>query len=203
MGSILYYKERGEMSNQDKNDIDYLCPVCGKFSVWITNRRGCCGAIWAYRPHAEPFLVEVADSDLFERRCRENGVLDKEFNQAPKATEVVLTTTRPQDPGVKGKGKVNPLDYEGQIMWAVYGPKCFTSILCFKLSRCSEDQKIVNIWGYSIDKGHPGFRTLGNPLEEWIRIETGNAGGEAPRFYLSLDKALKRLRKLMTPAVWV
>lgn len=80
------------------------------------------------------------------------------------------------------------------------GPKCAPSILCFRLSRSAlEENKIVNIWGYSVYKGVPGFRTLGVPFAKWIEEETERACGTSPRFYLSLDDALERLRKILTP----
>ena len=79
-------------------------------------------------------------------------------------------------------------------LWLVYGHKCFPQLLCCKLNFSGA----LNIWGYSVYRGEPGFRTLGRDLHAWIR-ECREKGYELFEFYDDQEQALDRLRKLTIP----
>lgn len=77
-------------------------------------------------------------------------------------------------------------------LWVVYGVDCFPSLLLCKVNdhaTCGP-----TIWGYSIYKRIPGFRTLGLSLKEWMARE------EKPRFFDTQAEAFGLLAKLTTPA---
>lgn len=84
---------------------------------------------------------------------------------------------------------------ENQPLWVVYGADCFPAILCCKVvwggTRANPGQVI---WGYSVYKGVPGFRTLGIKLSTWME-----RSDFMPRFYTDQELALQDLRKLTTP----
>lgn len=69
----------------DWKDPECYCPVCGSHIVWVGKnpRYECCAAIWAYCPHAEPYLIEVKDSTTFGEQCVKHGALDKKFSLMP------------------------------------------------------------------------------------------------------------------------
>ena len=80
-------------------------------------------------------------------------------------------------------------------LWVIYGPDCFPSILACKLK---QKDSHAFIWGYSIYRRSPGFRTLGLQVEVWIdkvRADTGMV----PEFYDDHEQALEKIRKLTTP----
>ena len=76
-------------------------------------------------------------------------------------------------------------------VWIVYGIKCEPSIICARLITHPAD--VVNIWGYSVYEGVPGFRTLGQELQTWAKQH------DLCVLYDNQEKALQRLRKLTTP----
>lgn len=73
-----------------------------------------------------------------------------------------------------------------ETLWAVYGHSCQPSILCFKVIAYErigvirknkkelrkEDERAI--WGHSVYKDKPGFRTLGTKLE-WLVSSRGNS----------------------------
>lgn len=80
-------------------------------------------------------------------------------------------------------------------LWVVYGPDCFPSILSCKLKY---SKQILTIWGYSIYRRSPGFRTLGQDVDIWMdRVQAG--GGRVPEFFDDHEQALELIRKLTTP----
>lgn len=98
---------------------------------------------------------------------------------------------------------LNP-EYHGKPIWVIYGPSRFwPQILCCKLNAYSSTHALlpagrrgatVCIWGYSLWRGKPGFRTLGVDVEEWgARQEWG------PFFYDVQAYALDHLREITTP----
>lgn len=74
-------------------------------------------------------------------------------------------------------------------LFVVYGPGSFPSLLCCKV-RLNEG--VPTIWGFSIWRRSPGFRTLGIHLETWVERE------DNPRFYLSQEDALEDIRGLFS-----
>jgi hypothetical protein len=101
--------------------------------------------------------------------------------------------------------KIDPLDpaNHGRPLWIVYGHACMPSLICAKLRAYTEAHAVlpvgtagpvVCIWGYSVYKRKPGFRTLGLDLREWSKRST-----IGPTFYDTQDEAIERLRKLTKP----
>lgn len=88
---------------------------------------------------------------------------------------------------------VDPLQPEnfGKPLWNIHGHKAFPAILCCKISNQTEFGP--TIWGFSIWKRSPGFRTLGINVSTWAK------GKELCEFYDSQEEALDRLRVLTTP----
>lgn len=85
-----------------------------------------------------------------------------------------------------------PLD---KVLWVVYGPDSFPSLLCCKIT---DKGKGPQIWGFSVRKREPGFRTLGWALDMWIERQK-ESPGTMPEFYDDHEEALDRLRKLTSP----
>lgn len=76
-------------------------------------------------------------------------------------------------------------------LWVVYGHDCFPTMFCCKVlnhASCG-----LTIWGYSVYRRQPGFRTLGQDLLEW-RNEV-----EKPKFFARQEDALAHLGKITTP----
>ena len=85
----------------------------------------------------------------------------------------------------------NP-DFHKIPLWCVYGDDCFPSMLCCRISTADGTP---TIWGYSVWRREPGFRTLGINLVEWIKRE------KRPRFFANHADALAYIGKLTTPKV--
>jgi hypothetical protein len=97
--------------------------------------------------------------------------------------------------------EVYPLGDETQWhkpLWCVYGHTAWPQVFCCKITNA--DRFGPTIWGYSVYRRKPGFRTLGKNLAEWIHQEELQDGHEI-KFYDSLPLALERLRLLLTPRV--
>lgn len=75
-------------------------------------------------------------------------------------------------------------------VWCVYGVKCFPQMLCCKLK-----QTVFGpvIWGFSIYKRQPGFRTLGQQLTAFTKQL------QLCEFFTDHDEALAYMKKLTTP----
>jgi hypothetical protein len=48
-----------------------------------------------------------------------------------------------------------------QMLWAVTGPGCFPNVFACHLNTIRNGDDARYIWGFSVHKGKPGFRTLG------------------------------------------
>lgn len=81
-------------------------------------------------------------------------------------------------------------EYFDVPLWAVYGPDCFPTMFCCKV--LDHDTCGLTLWGYSIYRRQPGFRTLGVDLREWT------AENKA-KFFARQDDALAHLGKITTP----
>lgn len=89
--------------------------------------------------------------------------------------------------------EINPSlpKYRDVPLWVVYGPDCFPTMICAKVldhPTCG-----LTIWGYSIYRRQPGFRTLGVSLRNW-RKEV-----ERPKFFEAQVHALSHLANITTP----
>lgn len=90
--------------------------------------------------------------------------------------------------------KPTPIDPFDQQHWnkplfVVYGSTGFPQMLCCKV-RLNEG--VPTIWGFSIWRRTPGFRTLGTHLDSWATRELN------PRFYLSQEEAFDDIRGLFS-----
>jgi len=98
---------------------------------------------------------------------------------------------------------IDPTDpaHHEKTLWVVHGPTCQPSIVCAQLRAYSADFNLlpvgqagdhVCIWGYSVYKRVPGFRTLGIRLSKF-------EGEHKARYYTEQEEALSYLRKITKP----
>ena len=89
-------------------------------------------------------------------------------------------------------GDIDPkaLDSADKVLWCVYGHTYWPQIMCCKLHDYEGDR---NIWGYSVWKNKPGFRTLGKRLSEWY------SSHDLCLFFDDQQLALDYLKKISTP----
>ncbi len=115
-----------------------------------------------------------------------------EADRGPRPNEATPTPT--------STGEIDPRDpyWHGRPLWVIYGPKCHPTFICAKL-RAYDAAHIIQpvgrpganvcIWGYSVYRRVPGFRTMGTGIETL----------DDPHFFSVQDEALSYLRKLTTP----
>lgn len=98
-------------------------------------------------------------------------------------------------------GKVDPSDPRlwDKPLWCVYGPECFPTVIACKVNNASGMG--AAIWGYSVYKRKPGYRTLGQDLKRWVEEKTEEAQGDEPVFFDIQLAAFDYLRGLVTPKV--
>lgn len=87
---------------------------------------------------------------------------------------------------------VDPRDSKNhrRTLWCVYGPDCFPTVFACQIIPHGDG---AAIWGYSVYRGKPGFRTLGRELSGgWI--EENDA-----RFFDNQQEALNYLLLLTRP----
>lgn len=72
-------------------------------------------------------------------------------------------------------------------LWLVYGHDAFPQLLC---CRVRAQNGMLVIWGFSVYRRSPGFRTLGMDVQEFLSRHT------LKEFYDDQDEALARLKKL-------
>jgi len=92
---------------------------------------------------------------------------------------------------------IDPFDPQhwDKPLFVVYGSSAFPSLLCCKvLHRTTYPDKDPCIWGFSIWRRSPGFRTLGIKLKTWVERETD------PRFYLTQEEAFEAIRETFNKA---
>ena len=61
-------------------------------------------------------------------------------------------------------------EYWNIPLWCVHGHKSHPSIHCLMIVSCRDGS--INVWGYSVYKRAPGFRTLGMSLEAFAKDKT-------------------------------
>lgn len=88
---------------------------------------------------------------------------------------------------------IDPFDpqYWDKPLFVVYGSSAFPSLLCCKVRL---NDGVPTIWGFSIWRRTPGFRTLGIKLKTWVEQETD------PRFYLTQEEAFEAIRETFSKA---
>ena len=100
-------------------------------------------------------------------------------------------------------GEVDPMQHIGETLWVVYGFECFPSILCCRLKQnlIDVDRTIETcIWGYSVYRREPGFRTLGKTLQQW-RNDHAKYGQDLEVWFTEQEAAMAYLNLLVTPAI--
>lgn len=85
-------------------------------------------------------------------------------------------------------------NYTDRPLWCVYGPSCFPTLFCCKIKLQDIDISEFDycIWGYSVYKRKPGFRTLGRAVKPWAKQNDA-------KFFLDQEDALAFLQKISTP----
>lgn len=92
---------------------------------------------------------------------------------------------------------VDPLDPQNHHipLWAVYGVSIYwPQVLCCRI-RLNEG--FPHIWGYSVWKRQPGFRTLGIPVKTFMAREGFCF------FFASQTRMLEYVEKITTPKAGV
>ena len=84
----------------------------------------------------------------------------------------------------------------GKTLWLVYGQKFFPSILCCQIKQSSTGPAI---WGFSVHRRSPGFRTLGRQIDVWIEEHKARHANDMFESYDNQEEALSRLRDITTP----
>lgn len=87
-------------------------------------------------------------------------------------------------------------EYLNRPLWCVTGPLCAPSVFCCMIKTYKEYGPAI--WGYSVFKGQPGFRTIGQDLRAWKTAEA-ECWDNHPRFYATQKAALRRVAELITP----
>jgi len=87
--------------------------------------------------------------------------------------------------------EIDPAEHLDTPLWVVYGPDCFPTMFCCKV--LNHPTCGLVIWGYSVYRRQPGFRTLGQSLQVW------RDDHEKPKFFARQDNALLHLAKITTP----
>jgi len=97
------------------------------------------------------------------------------------------------------KMKVDPNLPENQdrVLWCVHGVACFPEIFCCKIRADAEYGPII--WGYSVYRRKPGFRTLGRNVNSWMRELQEKFGCSMFEFYDDHAEAITRITQLTTP----
>ena len=82
--------------------------------------------------------------------------------------------------------------YHGRPLWCVYGPDCFPTLFCCKVTMGYD--RSLNIWGYSVYRRQAGFRTLGLEVTAW-------AAKSDAVFFSEHSAAIAHITELTTPKV--
>lgn len=92
---------------------------------------------------------------------------------------------------MKANNEIDPLDplYLNVPLWCVYGYDCFPKIIACALTY----NGAVNIWGYSVYRRQPGYRTLGQNVVTWMK------GHQMVKFFAKQEDAIMFINKLVTP----
>lgn len=97
-------------------------------------------------------------------------------------------------------GAINPAEHFDTPLWCVYGPDCNPMFICCKV--VNQPTYGPTIWGYSVYKNTPGFRTIGQTIKGYFEDMEKRFGWDPnPQFFLNQEAALDYLRLLTTPKV--
>ena len=84
-----------------------------------------------------------------------------------------------------------------RVLWCVHGFECFPEIFCCKIRAHAEYGAII--WGYSVYRRSPGFRTLGQNVNTWMQDLKVKFGCSMFEFYDDHAEAITRITQLTTP----
>lgn len=96
------------------------------------------------------------------------------------------------------KKAIDPSDanYHNIPLWCVHGHEAHPSIHCLKLKMSPAVTNFqLTVWGYSVYKGEPGFRTLGKSLTAF------SEGKKLLLFFACKQDALDYLSIILEPKV--
>lgn len=92
----------------------------------------------------------------------------------------------------RAKNQIDPFDKKHwgaeQNLWCIFGHDSFPTLIA---CRILEHAQGPVIWGYSVYKRQPGFRTLGTSLENFLK--------RPAKFFATQAHALEHLEKITTP----
>ena len=85
---------------------------------------------------------------------------------------------------------IDPFDRQNhnKPLWVLFGSEAWPQVLCARIHGYGP-----SIWGYSVYRRSPGFRTLGRDLRAWISEQ------ERALFFDDHDAMLAELKKWTTP----
>jgi len=95
---------------------------------------------------------------------------------------------------VKGEVELN-IVCSDQPIWCVYGYKDFPSIMCCIIKDSGDLIPSPVIWGYSVYKRVPGFRTIGDYVVNWRKNK------DIVKFFVDKQDALNFIGECVTPKV--
>lgn len=96
------------------------------------------------------------------------------------------------------KKAIDPFDtnYHNIPLWCVHGHEAHPAIHCLKLKMSPSSANFkLTVWGYSVYKGEPGFRTLGKSIEVF------SAEKKLLLFFVNKQDALDYLSIILEPKV--
>lgn len=91
----------------------------------------------------------------------------------------------------------NLSEHHDRVLWCVHGVACFPTMFCCKIRAHAEYGAII--WGYSVYRRKPGFRTLGRNVNSWMQELKEKFGCSMFEFYDDHSEAIKRVTQLTTP----
>jgi hypothetical protein len=102
---------------------------------------------------------------------------------------------------IKAKGAIDPFDqtHFNKPLYCVYGYDCFPNVLTCMIRPALSAMESPTIWGYSVYKRQPGFRTLGQNLKNWYLSNTHPKSSAV--FFDDQDNMLAYLKTITTPKV--
>lgn len=81
-----------------------------------------------------------------------------------------------------------------RTLWCVHGHKAHPAIHCLRI-KASQNMKGHFVWGYSVWKGEPGFRTLG------VSVEKFHENKDLHLYFPEKQDALEYLSIILDPKI--
>lgn len=95
--------------------------------------------------------------------------------------------------------KVDPLlpENHDRPLCCIYGAQTFPTVFCCKIMQHRDEDPVI--WGFSVYRREPGFRTLGQNLTNWMDGLREKYGWQMFEFYDSHPEAMARMAELTDP----